>query len=68
MNRVREQSHRPADRDHQHLQQGGDPSATRLILTARMPWALPSNAESTESAPSWLCGANTDAITPRKPV
>ena len=44
------------------------PNATRLILTARMPCALPSNAESTESALSWLCGANTDAITPRHPV
>jgi hypothetical protein len=33
-----------------------------------MPWALPSNAESTESALSWLCGANTEAIAPRNPV
>jgi hypothetical protein len=29
-------------------------NATRLIFTARMPSALPSNAESTESAESWL--------------
>ena len=32
------------------------PSATRLILTARMPMALDSSASSTLSAASWLCG------------
>ena len=43
------------------------PSATRLILTALMPCALPSNSESKESALSWLCGRNTDIRRPFRP-
>ena len=35
------------------------PSASRLILTARMPAALDSSASSMLSEASWLCGANT---------
>ena len=34
-----------------------DPSASRLLLSVRMPIALHSKAESTRPAASWLCGA-----------
>ena len=37
---------------HHDLQQRGQPSRPRLILTARIPWQLASNASSTESAAS----------------
>ena len=40
---------------------------TRLILTARMPSALASNAASTESTASWLWGRSTDRSRPHRP-
>ncbi|MEO7236725.1 MAG: biotin/lipoyl-binding protein [Lapillicoccus sp.] len=43
------------------------PRPARLIFTARMPWALDSRAESTESAASWLCGRKIDATNPLTP-
>lgn len=42
-------------------------SPIRLTLTARMPMALDSNAVSTRSAASWLCGLRNGATRPLIP-
>ena len=43
------------------------PSTPRLILTARIPFALDSSVLSTLSETSWLCGAKISLMTPFKP-
>ena len=44
------------------------PRASRLIFTALIPAALDSSAPSMLSDASWLCGANTSLIAPRRPL
>ena len=55
MHRVGEQGHGSGERT-RSCTTAVAAMTIRLILTARMPWVLPSRAESTESALSWLCG------------